>query len=208
MSQDFFLKYIIVGNTSVGKSAILHRFIKNDFKSDTIATVGVDYKARNINVEDKSIGLMIWDTAGMEAYRSFTQAYYRSSAVAIFVYDITKKETFTAIPGWIQLIRQNCPDNPHLVTVIVGNKSDLEQQRAVDSTEGDKMAKEHKSLFFEASAVTGDNIDEIFEKAAQQCFEKYKDGDIDITNDTFGFLLGPRQLEICSTGGETSGCSC
>lgn len=208
MAQDFFLKYILVGNTSVGKSAILHRFIKNAFKNDTIATVGVDYRARNINVEDKTFGLMIWDTAGMEAYRSFTQAYFRGSAVAIFVYDITHKESFNAINEWIELVYKNCADITQLVTVIVGNKADLQQERAVEFEEAEQLAKTYNALFYEVSAVTGFNIDEAFESAAHTFYEKYKQGMIDITSESHGILLGPRQLDMAASGGENSYCMC
>lgn len=208
MGQDFFLKYILVGNTSVGKSAILHRFIKHNYKDDTIATVGVDYRARNINVEDKSFGLMIWDTAGMEAYRSFTQAYYRATAVAIFVYDITNRDSFLALTDWIDTVYKNCSDITQLVTVIVGNKSDLQEQRAVEFDEAQQLAKTYNALFYEVSAVIGTNVDEAFETAAHTFYAKYKQGMIDITSESHGILLGPRQLDMASKGGEGGSCMC
>lgn len=207
MSEDFFLKFIIVGNTSVGKSAILERFIRNKF-SATTATVGVEYRATHIEVENKSFGLMIWDTAGMEAYRSFTQAYYRSTAVALFVYDITKRESFDGLQDWIDTVRHSCEENPQLISVIIGNKTDLKDQRQVELVEGQELAATNEALFFEVSASSGENIGKVFETAAQLFYQKYKDGLIDIANETHGLVLGPRQLEMGSRGGNSGTCQC
>ena len=124
----YIFKYIIIGNPSVGKSCMLTQFLNNKFIEDYEVTVGIEFGAKTIDLEDFSkVKLQIWDTAGQENFKSITKTYYRSAAVAIVVYDITSKDSFEAISEWVNECRMN--GNSTLTLVLVGNKTDLVSER-------------------------------------------------------------------------------
>lgn len=194
-AHDYLFKFIVTGDSSVGKTAILRRFSDKQFNTEQEATVGVDFKTRIVKVDGKNVLLMIWDTAGQEAYRTFTRSYYRGSAVAILVYDITKRDSFENIPKWLQEVKNSC-DNPNLGLVLVGNKSDLKEERQVSEKEAEEFANENHLVFFETSAKANTNVEDVFIKAAEHFYEKFKSGLVDITSDSQGLTLGPKQLSV------------
>lgn len=101
MSYSYLFKYIIIGDTGVGKSCLLLQFIDSKFKDKFEVTIGVEFGARMITVDDKNIKLQIWDTAGQEAFKSITRSYYRSAAGGLLVYDITKLDSFNNLQNWV-----------------------------------------------------------------------------------------------------------
>mmetsp|Transcript_39676 Transcript_39676/g.35416 ORF Transcript_39676/g.35416 Transcript_39676/m.35416 type:complete len:106 (+) Transcript_39676:85-402(+) len=105
MSYSYLFKYIIIGDTGVGKSCLLLQFIDKRFRQKHEVTIGVEFGARMINVDGKNIKLQIWDTAGQESFRSITRSYYRAAAGALLVYDITRRETFTHLTRWLDEAR-------------------------------------------------------------------------------------------------------
>jgi len=154
------VKFIIIGNQSVGKTNIVHRFAKGEFSNEYSITLGLDYISQNIQIGDKIFLLQLWDTAGSERFRSVTKGYFNNSACAIIVYDVTSESSFKATKDWIEECKKYTKDSIHLV--LVGNKIDLVKQRKVTMEEGKNLAEENGMAFFEASALTGENIEKIF----------------------------------------------
>ena len=116
--------------------------------------------AKNIQVDDRSVRVQIWDTAGQEAFRSITRSYYKSSTCAFIVYEITNKKTFNNVVSWLNECREMCYKD--ILICLVGNKKDLEDKRQVSTEEGKKFAEDNGLLFFETSAQDGTNIENMF----------------------------------------------
>ena len=154
------IKYIIIGDSGVGKSNILLRYSKDKFDPNYKATLGIEFINKKITFKGTNYTLQIWDTAGQEDYKSITRGYYKSSACAFIVYDITKKNTFNNIENWIKDCVNLAPKNIQLV--LIGNKSDLEENREVDYDIGKNFAEENNMIFFETSAKSGNNINNAF----------------------------------------------
>ncbi|CAH0724399.1 unnamed protein product, partial [Brenthis ino] len=141
MAYAYLFKYIIIGDTGVGKSCLLLQFTDKRFQPVHDLTIGVEFGARMITIDGKQIKLQIWDTAGQEAFRSITRSYYRGAAGALLVYDITRRDTFNHLTTWLEDARQH--SNSNMVIMLIGNKSDLESRREVKKEEGEAFAREH-----------------------------------------------------------------
>jgi Ras-related protein Rab-2A len=164
MSYTF--KFIILGDTSVGKSCILSRFHDDHFSMSHEATIGVTFANQIMHIGTTELKLQLWDTAGQEIYRSITRSYYRDSHCAIIVCDLTKSETFASMADWVKDVRTLAPDKCQIV--LVGNKVDLE--RVVTADELKRFAESVGCPVFETSAATGRNIRELFEECAMLVF--------------------------------------
>ena len=132
--------------------------------------------AKNISVNNRNVRIQIWDTAGQEAFRSITRSYYKSSTCAFIVYDITEKKTFYDVTSWLQDCRDMCYKN--ILIYLIGNKSDLEDKRQVTEEEGRELAEENNLVFFETSALNGNNIEEIFTQSATELVNKLEAGEL------------------------------
>jgi Ras-related protein Rab-2A len=194
MSYSYLFKYIIIGDTGVGKSCLLLQFTDKRFRHDHDLTIGVEFGSRMIRIEDKDIKLQIWDTAGQESFRSITRSYYRGAAGALLVYDITRRDTFTHLSNWLQDAREN--GNADMVITLVANKTDLDSRRTVTTEEGQKFARDNGLIFVEASAKNSTNVEQAFEQTAQAIFSKVKEGSLDITSETCGVRMGNNATTI------------
>ncbi|KAI6700771.1 hypothetical protein NL676_015095 [Syzygium grande] len=188
MSYDYLFKYIIIGDTGVGKSCLLLQFTDKRFQPVHDLTIGVEFGARMVTIDGRPIKLQIWDTAGQESFRSITRSYYRGAAGALLVYDITRRDTFNHLASWLEDARQHA--NPNMTIMLIGNKSDLSHRRAVSKEEGEQFAKENGLLFLEASARTAQNVEEAFVKTASQILQNIQDGVFDVSNETSGIKVG------------------
>ena len=193
-SYNYLLKYIIIGDSSVGKSNLLLRYAHDKFNEDYQATIGVEFGAKNVEINNKTFRIQIWDTAGQENFRSITRAYYKNSVCAIIVYDITNKESFNNIQNWIEDCKNQCPKT--IFFVLVGNKNDLENERKVSFDEGKKFADSNDILFFESSAKTGNNVEDIFYKSAECISERINKNVYDLESDSCGIKLGEETNNI------------
>mmetsp|Transcript_7345 Transcript_7345/g.10188 ORF Transcript_7345/g.10188 Transcript_7345/m.10188 type:complete len:211 (-) Transcript_7345:110-742(-) len=171
---EYIFKYIIIGDMAVGKSCILHQFTDKKFLADSNHTIGVEFGTRVIDVQGKKVKLQIWDTAGQESFRSITRSYYRGAHGALLVYDITRRETFNHLKGWLAEVREH--SSKEMVIMLIGNKNDLEHKRAVTFEEGKKFAEENGLVFMETSAKTADHVEEAFLETAKKIYEKVKRG--------------------------------
>ncbi|ORX85488.1 ras-domain-containing protein [Basidiobolus meristosporus CBS 931.73] len=187
-SYAYLFKYIIIGDTGVGKSCLLLQFTDKRFQPAHDLTIGVEFGARFITVDNKSIKLQVWDTAGQESFRSITRSYYRGAAGALLVYDITRRETFEHLAKWLEDAREHSNDN--ITILLIGNKSDLEGKRAVSKEEGEAFAKEHGLFFLETSAKTSANVEEAFINTAERIYEKIQSGVLNVKNESHGIKVG------------------
>jgi Ras-related protein Rab-14 len=187
MSHKYIFKYIIIGEMGVGKSCIMQRFTEQRFKKDLPHTIGVEFGTMIIDINGELVKLQIWDTAGQERFRGVTRGYYRGAAGALLVYDVSKRSTFTRIGGWLQDVRSNT--NPHTVMILVGNKSDLTEEREVSYEEASKFAEENDLLFLETSALNGDNVEQAFVSTARKIHEKVMCGILNPTDPDSGVQL-------------------
>eukprot|EP00179_Madagascaria_erythrocladioides_P022233 CAMPEP_0198335584 /NCGR_PEP_ID=MMETSP1450-20131203/20409_1 /TAXON_ID=753684 ORGANISM="Madagascaria erythrocladiodes, Strain CCMP3234" /NCGR_SAMPLE_ID=MMETSP1450 /ASSEMBLY_ACC=CAM_ASM_001115 /LENGTH=407 /DNA_ID=CAMNT_0044040261 /DNA_START=233 /DNA_END=1455 /DNA_ORIENTATION=- len=194
MNYAYLFKFIIIGDTGVGKSCLLLQFTDKRFTPIHDLTIGVEFGARIVTVEDKQLKLQIWDTAGQESFRSITRSYYRGAAGALLVYDITRKETFEHLLSWLEDARAH--SNSNMTIILVGNKSDLEHRREVSRESGEQFAKEHGLLFLETSAKSNSNVEDTFITTAKAIYEKVKAGELDLTSEQHGVKVGATNANI------------
>jgi len=171
-SYEIIFKILIIGDTNVGKSNLLLRYVKNEFAIDMKSTVGVEFGSKILKISDINVKVQIWDTAGQERYRSMTSSYYKGSKGVLIVYDITNKSTFENVDKWINDFRMKCDDNSSII--IVGNKSDKEDERKVTIEEGEEKAKKYNLAFFETSAKDGKNVEDAFKFLFEKVVDNYK----------------------------------
>lgn len=156
---DNLFKLLIIGESGVGKTCLLLRFTDDSFTANHLTTIGIDFKIKIINLEEKLIKLQIWDTAGQERFRTITKTYYKGAHGIILTYDVTDENSFKNIRTWVKQIEQNAQTN--VCKVLVGNKCDRDD-RKVSLDDGAKLAKEFNMQFFETSAKTNYNVNETF----------------------------------------------
>ena len=185
---DYLLKYIIIGDAAVGKSNLLLRYVHGQFKPEYQLTIGVEFGAKNIEIDSKMFRIQIWDTAGTENFRSITRAYYKNSVCALVVYDISSRDSFNNVMSWIGDCRNQSPKT--IFIVLVGNKCDLEDKRQVTYEEGKELADKNELLFFESSAKDGINVDDIFINSAKEISKKIEQGYYDLESDSCGIKKG------------------
>ena len=165
-------KIIIVGDSGVGKSNILGRYINNIFKQDTKSTVGVEFASKKIKANGVNIKLQIWDTAGQERYRSITSAYYRGSKGCFIVYDISSLQTFESVEKWYEEVLKS--GEKDISVILIGNKCDLENERKVTVEMGENKARNLNCPFFETSALNNIHIEDVFQSIAENIYNRCK----------------------------------
>lgn len=138
---DMMFKVVLIGDSGVGKSNLFSRYINNEFSYNTKTTVGVEFGSKKIVIDDLKIKAQIWDTAGQERYKSITNVYYKGAKGALLCYDITNKITFESVDKWVPELKSS--GDKEVSIVLVGNKTDLENERVVSTEEGQKKAQQH-----------------------------------------------------------------
>jgi len=169
-SYELLYKVIIIGDTAVGKSNILSRYVKDEFSSNSKSTVGVELGIKFLKIKNTKTKIQIWDTAGQERYRAITSSYFKGSNGCFIVYDITNEASFNNIENWYEQIQKETSSD--LPILLVGNKCDLEDERKVPIEKGKEKAKNLNCAFFETSALKKINIDKIFEELVNNIYEK------------------------------------
>ena len=168
---DMIFKIVLIGDTSVGKTNILSKYLSNEFDPDTKATVGVEFGTKDFKIENNIVKVQIWDTAGQERYRSITNAYYKGAKGSLLVYDITNPKSFENLDKWLSDLKTNGDDN--ISIVLLGNKSDLEEERKITIEQGKEKAQFYKLAFMETSALNGNNIDKAFNELITDVYKHH-----------------------------------
>jgi len=163
---DYLFKLLLIGDSGVGKSCLLLRFADDTYTDSYISTIGVDFKIRTVDLDAKTIKLQIWDTAGQERFRTITSSYYRGAHGIIIVYDITDKESFDNVRQWLFEIDRYASES--VCKLLVGNKSDLKNKRAVELETAKAFADELHIPFLETSAKNAANVEQAFLTMAAQ----------------------------------------
>lgn len=195
---DNLLKILLVGDSGVGKSSLLLRFTSDKFEANTNPTIGVDFRIKYVTVGGKRVKLTIWDTAGQERFRTLTSSYYRGAHGVIFVYDVTRKETFESLGDiWMQEVDMySTIDNA--VKLVVANKVDKQIEREVARDQGSAFARQHGTLFVETSAKANTAVNQAFEELVAKILETPS-----LLQDA-----GGSRLHVGSTNTRTGGSSC
>ena len=179
---EMMFKVVLVGDSFVGKTNIMSKYLKNEFHEDSKATVGVEFGSKQFTVEGHSIKAQIWDTAGQERYKAITSAYYKGAKGAFIVYDITRKASFDSIEKWVNDLTSTA--DKKLTIVLIGNKCDLEDQRQITKEQGEEKANKLEVAFLETSAFSGENLDKAFDKMMNEvykkCHEEMLSDDVDL----------------------------
>ena len=164
-NMKYSCKLVLLGETAVGKSCILARFINGEFREYQEPTIGAAFSTKEIRLIDKTVKFEIWDTAGQERYKSLAPMYYRGAKAAMVIYDITNNHSFNNAKQWVYEIQSKGHED--CLIILIGNKSDLENERKVSKDEVEQYCANNNLLNYLSSAKTGDNIDNIFLEIAK-----------------------------------------
>lgn len=182
---DYIFKYIIIGNACVGKSNLLLRYVNNIFQEKYQVTIGLEFAYKTISIQNTNCKIQIWDTAGMECFRSISRGYYKNSCCAVIVYDISNRESFNKVKDWVEECVTNSSKSIYLI--LVGNKIDLpEENRNVSTEEGNQLAEKYGMKFYETSAKTGEGVANIFEESAGEIVKRINNNYYDLDDEKSG----------------------
>ena len=169
-NYEIMFKVVLVGDSFVGKTNIMSKYLKDEFHEDSKATVGVEFGSKQFTIEGHSIKAQIWDTAGQERYKAITSAYYKGAKGAFVVYDITRKTSFESIDRWVNDL--TAAADKKITIVVIGNKCDLEDQRQITKEQGEEKSAKLEVAFLETSALSGENLDKAFELMMNEIYKK------------------------------------
>ena len=174
-NSETILKIIILGSSKVGKTSIINRYFNHEFKENMLSTIGIDFKTKYFKFDDKKVKFNYIDTAGQEKFRAISVNYMKGTNGAILDFDITNKDSFELIKGWIDDINENAEAD--IGKIIIGNKLDMSDNRQVLLEDAEELAKDLGCEYFECSAKTGENINEALDEIAKLSYENYQNSE-------------------------------
>ena len=158
---DFIFKVLLLGNSDVGKSSLILRYVDQVWSDTFVPTIGVDFKVKTSQLENKNIKMQIWDTAGQERFRNVISSYFRGAHGILLIYDVTNRDSFKNLESWLIEIEKNASEN--VLKILIGNKNDLQDEKEITTEEGEAFAKRNGMQFIETSAKMNTNVTEAFE---------------------------------------------
>jgi Ras-related protein Rab-1A len=197
--SDQLFKILLLGDAGVGKSSIILRYTKNEFNAKMVSSIGVDFKTKDIIVNDKRVKLQIWDTAGHERFRTITTSYYRGAHGIVTVFDLTDRESFEHIEKWLDEINKYAKEN--VMRFLIGNKSDLVDKRQVQYEEARALSNRLNIYYVETSAKNNINVSDFFQIATKNYLNKY---DFKKEKELAGVSLDSKKIN--NTKNKQSGC--
>ena len=205
LNHNYIFRLCLIGDSNVGKTSLLTRFCDSSYKESYSNTIGVDFRVISLKYKDIISKVHIWDTAGQERFKSIAVNYFRSTHGFIFVYDITDENSFTNIENWISLAFNN--SNNHLINFLVGNKSDLEDERQVKKKDAEEFAKTKDLFFIETSAKNNDNVEKLFQYFTYKLIRYFQKRNM-VSTDNEGTKLTGNFEQIESNKQEEDKCAC
>ena len=165
-NYEFIFKVLLLGNSNVGKSSLFQRFVDDIWNDTFVPTIGVDFKIKTFEIDEKKIKMQIWDTAGQERFKNIISSYYRGAHGILLIYDVTDKDSFRNLANWLIEIEKNA--NKNVLKVVIGNKTDLENRRVITYNQGKEFADTYGLKFLETSAKKNLNVNEAFETLGRE----------------------------------------
>ena len=168
---DYIFKVLLVGNSVVGKSSLILRYVDQIWNDVFVPTIGVDFKVKSLEIENKSIKLQIWDTAGQERFRNVISSYFKGAHGILLIFDITSRDSFKELENWLAEVEKNA--STQILKILIGNKCDLEEEREISKDEGEAFAMRNGMQYIETSAKINTNVNEAFEALSKIMVEYY-----------------------------------
>ena len=168
-NYDFIFKVLLLGNSDVGKSSLLLRYVDSVWNDAFVSTIGVDFKVKTLTINEKKVKMQIWDTAGQERFRTVVSTYFRGAHGILLLYDVTNRDSFKNLESWLIEIEKNAKEK--VLKILIGNKCDLTDDREITSDEGKAFALRNGMEFMETSAKMNTNVSEAFETLGKLMIE-------------------------------------
>ena len=171
-NEEIQMKFLLIREQAVGKSSLINQYIEGKFEENLLCAAGLDLKKKIIKINDKSVKLMIYDSAGHERFRTLSKNQINSSKGILIVYDVTEKESFEALNFWMKSFKENA--NKDAICLIIGNKIDLKEKRIIEYNEGKNFAEKYGVKFIETSAKSAEGVNEAFYSVAKEIYDNEK----------------------------------
>jgi small GTP-binding protein len=167
---DYFIKIVIIGESGVGKTSLMNVYLCDAFGENYISTIGIDFRVKTLNINNKMVRVQIWDTAGHEKFRAIIPSYFRGAHIILLVFDLTDRKSFEKIDQWITNIQKHLPEGNYRL-LLVGNKCDEISKFQIKESEIDNLIDKHELKYVKVSAKTHMNVEKAFNMAISDAIE-------------------------------------